>query len=59
MKKFLSSLALLFLISSGAFALSDSEYKELMKDSSFADSEKELAKVWAEAKKLPAKFTKS
>ncbi len=56
MKKFLSSLALLLLISSNAFALSDSEYKEMLKDSSFADSEKELAKVWAEAKKLPAKF---
>ena len=55
-KKFLSALAVLFLISSSALALSDSEYKELMKDSSFADSEKELAKVWAEAKKLPAKF---
>ena len=56
MKKFLSSLALLLLISSNAFALSDSEYKEMLKDSSFADSEKELAKVWAETKKLPAKF---
>lgn len=56
MKKFLSSLAVFFLISSGAFALSDSEYKEMMKDSEFADAEKELAQSWSEAKKLPAKF---
>ena len=56
MKKFLSSLAVLFLMSSNAFALSDSEYRELMKDSSFADAEKELAASWNEAKKLPAKF---
>lgn len=56
MKKFLLSLAVLLIVSSNALALSDSDYKEMMKDSDFAEAEKELAQSWNEAKKLPAKF---
>lgn len=56
MKKFLSVIAVLFLMSSNALALSDSEYKELMKDSDFAQAEEALAQAWKEAKKMPPKF---
>ena len=56
MKKFLLSLAVLFLMSSNAFSLSDSEYRKMMKDSDFAEADKELSQAWNEAKKLPAKF---
>ncbi len=50
MKHFVTAFAALCLISSSAFALSDSEYKELMKDSNFAQKEKELSQIWTEAK---------
>ncbi len=46
----LSVLAVLSMLVSSAAALSDSEYKEMMKDPNFAKTEKELSSVWAEAK---------
>lgn len=53
MKRFLfvlSVLAVFSMLVSSAAALSDSEYKEMMKDPNFAKTEKELSSVWAEAK---------
>ena len=50
MKRFVTVIAVLFMLASSAFALSDSEYKEMMKDSDFAGAEKKLARIWDEAK---------
>ena len=57
MKHLLSALALTFILTSSAFALTDSEYKEFMKNSDFAQAEKELAETWSTAKsKMSPKF---
>ena len=59
MKHLLSALALTLIFTSSAFALTDPDYKELMKDSKFAAAEKELAEAWNEAKsKMPAEHFK-
>lgn len=57
MKRILSALALTFILTSSAFALTDSEYKEFMKNSDFAAADKEMQEAWNEAKsKMPPKF---
>lgn len=50
MKHLLSALALTLIFTSSAFALTDSEYKDFMKNSDFAAAEKELAEAWNTAK---------
>lgn len=48
---FASVFVLIIAFSSCAYALSDSEYKEMMKNKEFAEAEKELNAVWAKLKK--------
>ncbi|MBQ3396039.1 MAG: DUF1311 domain-containing protein [Synergistaceae bacterium] len=50
-KIFALMIILVILFSSCAYALSDSEYKELLKNKEFAEAEKELNAVWAKLKK--------
>lgn len=50
-KIFALVLLIIMIFSSMAYALSDSEYKEMMKNKEFAAAEKELNSVWAKLKK--------
>ena len=50
-KTFASVLLFILALSSCAYALSDSEYKDMMKNKEFAEAEKELNTVWAKLKK--------
>lgn len=50
-KIFALILVLVISFSSCAYALSDSEYKDMMKDKDFAEADKELNAVWARLKK--------
>ncbi len=45
-------IALMFLISSPAFGLSDSEYRHMMKDLEFAAADRELTRAYNEAKRI-------
>lgn len=58
MKKFLSALCFLAIwlaLSAAGHALSDPEYREMMKDEAFAAADRGLNEVWAEAKELMPK----
>ena len=62
MKKILSALTVLFVmcIASQALALSDKDYREMMKDPGFAQADKNLNDAWNAAKESlsPAEFAK-
>ncbi|MCR4819002.1 MAG: SH3 domain-containing protein [Fretibacterium sp.] len=51
MKRIFAALALLALLAGSAFALSDADYKKLMKDKDFARADRALTKAWNKAKK--------
>ena len=51
MKRIFAALALLALLAGSAFALSDAEYKKMMKDKDFARADKALTQAWNKAKK--------
>ena len=52
MKRLITTLAVLFLISAPAFALSDEQYLELKKFPGFAAAEQKLTKAYNEAEKV-------
>ena len=52
MKRLLTVAALILVLSAPAFALSDAEYKEFMKNAKFAEADDELTNVYKEAKKI-------
>lgn len=55
-KRAVISLLLLLCFASSALALSTREYREMMKDSNFAEADNYLNKIWAELKeKMPRK----
>lgn len=51
MKRVFAALALLALLAGSAFALSDADYKKMMKDKDFARADKALTQAWNKAKK--------
>ena len=55
MRKYFAALCLWGLLTGAAAALSDPEYREMMKDETFAAADRGLNEAWAEAKKLMPK----
>ena len=51
-KKLFAALLLVFSLCGVSFALSDHDYKIMIKDTSYARAEKRLNRLWAEAKKI-------
>ena len=55
MKRFISIVAVMCVLAVPAFALSDAEYRKMMKDSEFARADRELNAAYAEAKEALSK----
>ena len=55
MRKFLASLCWVGILAGSALALTDAEYREMLKDPGFAAADKALNQAWAEAKKVMPK----
>ena len=55
MRKFLASLCWVGILAGSALALTDAEYREMLKDPGFVAADKALNQAWAEAKKVMPK----
>ena len=55
MRKFLTSLCWVGILAGSALALTDAEYREMLKDPGFVAADKALNQAWAEAKKVMPK----